>query len=392
MKKYLFLLFILLFIVATLCGTAFAQEDRKPILRLNRIDTTLYPTNFLNVTIIGKEGKSVDGLTAENFKVFEEGKEQKVLDVVQSDEKGMKLYIVLVIDTSGSMTPAIEDTKKAAEAFLTYLSPQDEVAVLSFANTYMLKCDFTSDREVLKSAIQSLQPNGGTALYAATYQALTMFDKVEDGNKAVIVLTDGQNNMMGSLQDCIDSSYEKGVPIFTIGLGSSVDQNSLDMMATQTGGMFKYAPDSTELEEIYKSLATQLKKQYWVKYVASPQRWPKSRVPDITVRLNKVEGGAGLESSLAFYIVPVQWWKIITGYVLIELVLIMLTYLLFRLFWGKMGMNPVTATRLSIFILIVLTIIWYCFVFFHFIPFLYFLLIALGQLVLLIIPIKMLAK
>ena len=390
-------IFTIIFIVLVIMGTmglkpSSAQEDRKVLLRLNRIDTTLYPTNFLNVTIIGKEGKSIDGLTKENFKVFEEGKEQKVLDVVQSDEKGQKIYIVLAIDCSSSMGHAMEDTKNAAKSFLTNIGPQDEVAVLSFANTYTLKSDFTQDREVLNSAIDGLKAHGGTSLYASTHKALTMFDEVEDGNKAVIVLTDGRNTVSGSLQECLDTSFEKGVPVFTIGLGNSVDQASLTKLADETGGIFRHAPDSTELEEVYKSLATHLKKQYWVKYAASPQKWPKTKVKDVTVRLNKVKGGSGLESSLSFYIVPLQWWKLITAYILIELVLILLTYLLFRLFWNKMNMNPIAATRLSIFILIVLTIVWYSLVFFRFVPFLYFILIAIAQLVLLIIPIRALGK
>lgn len=366
------------------------QASDRVILKLNRTDTTLYPTNFLNITIIGKEGKPIEGLKPENFQVFEDGKEQKVLDVVQSDEKGSTIYVALVIDTSGSMNPAMEDTKKAATAFLEYLSPQDQVAIISFSNTYTLQCDFTGDREILKSAIKELKPIGGTALFYSVNQTLGIFDKVEEGNRAIIVMTDGRNNMPGSTQQCIDKSRLNGVPVFTIGLGPLVDKASLSNLASETGGIFRFAPTSSELEEIYKSLANQLKKQYWVKYKASPQHWPKTPVK-ASVKLQKVPGATGLESTLA-YIVPLQWWKLITAYVLIEFALIFLTYFLFKLFWRKMNMDPVAATRLSIIILMILTVIWYTLMFVRFVPIWLFLLIAFGQLIILFIPIKLMGK
>jgi len=325
-NRILICLFCFLLIFQFLAGgNAYSQEKKKPAIKigggarikLNRVDTTLYPTNFLNVTIISKDGKPIEGLTKDHFQVMEEGKEQKVLDVVQSDEKGAKLFIVLVIDASGSMGQAMDDTKAAAESFLDYLSPEDQVAILSFSNFYTLLCDFTSDRETLKTAIKSLKPMGGTALYSSTAKALTMFENIEEGNKVIIVLTDGRNNRPGAMEECINLSHANGVPIFTIGLGDSVDKTSLSLMASETGGMFRHAPTSGELEEVYKSLATQLKKQYWVKYAASPQKWPKSP-SSVSIQLKNVIGAGGQQSSLR-YIVPLQWWKLITAYILVEL-------------------------------------------------------------------------
>lgn len=371
-----------------------AAESDKVILLLNRIHTKQYPDNFLNVTIIGKEGKPLEGLTEENFVVYEGEKKQKVLRVVQSDEKGETIYIVLVIDTSGSMTAAMENLKEAGVAFLDNLSPNDQVAVLSFSHLSVLECNFTSDKSTLESAIGKLKAGGGTTLYTAVSRALDLFDDVEGGNRAIVAITDGVSADRGLMEQVIRKSQEKGVPVFTVGLGSQVDQASLGQFAGQTGGMFRYAPDSGDLKDIYESLAKQLKKQYWVEYRATPQKWPKS-IGEASIRLNKVPGGDGLSSTL-HYMVPLQWWKIITAYVLIELAFILLMYLLFQLFWRRMGMDPVFATRLSIIILIVLTLAWYVFLFFRYVPvdfkLQYFALIGLAQMILLIIPIKVLAK
>lgn len=371
-----------------------SQDQNLVMMRLNRIDAGQYPDNFLNVTIIGKEGQSIDGLTKDNFLVIEDGKEQNVIRAAQDNEQRVGANIMLLIDTSGSMVEAMEDTKTAAKSFVENLSPQDKAAIMSFSNIFTLHADFTTDKELLKSAIDRLEPMGGTLLYVSTYSAIKHFDKVEEGNKAVIVLTDGMNTGPGSVEDCITSSHLYGVPIYTIGLGPEIDQTSLSRIAAESGGMYSYAPQSAELQKIYDSLAAQLKKQYWVHYKANPQKWPKT-LSSVTVKLKDVQGSEGMESTLN-YVVPIQWPKIIFIYIIIVIALLPFMYLLFRLFWKKMDMNPVTATKFSIIIIFILVIIWYIFLFARFVPedlsLLYFALIGIGQLLLLIIPIKLLGK
>jgi VWFA-related protein len=372
------------FLQAPLQGFASDQV----ILRLNRVDSNLYPTNFLNVCLIGPDGKPIENLKPDNFQVIEDGKEQKVLDVAQSGDKGAAISVVLVIDTSGSMHGAMEDMKTAAKSFVRNLSTGDKIAIVSFSDFSTVDCDFTDDRKLLETAIDGLKPSGSTALYTTVVESAKLFENVKEGNKAIVVMTDGMNNRGGAIDACVKSGLEKGVPIFTIGLGN-VDKMSLEFLATETGGMFRYAPTSSELEEIYKSLANQLKKQLWIKYEANPQRWPKTKVNTI-IKLKGIPG-AGMTSSLN-YIVPLQWWKVITIYVLIEVVLVVLCYLLFNVFWKKMNMDPVSATRFAIFILIALTTVWYTVMFILFVPITYFLLIGLAQLILLSIPIKLMAK
>jgi VWFA-related protein len=370
-----------------------SPQAEQTTLRLNRIDTTLYPTNFLNVTVIGPDGKPIENLKPENFVVMEEGKEQKVLDVAQSNEKDPSIHVVLVIDCSSSMIPNMDDTKNAAKLFLQNLSPDDKAALISFSTDVTLDSNFTNDRKPLETAIDNLKPRNATALYWATKDSIDLFKDVKSGNKAVLVLTDGMNNGPGSADECIKKSVNAGVPIFTIGLGNSLDA-SLDTMARDTGGIYRHAPTSADLADVYKSLAAQLKKQLWVKYVAKPQKWPKTPV-QASIRLQNVPGwSSGTENSL-MYIVPVQWWKIILSFVLVEIILILLTYFLFWFFWKKMSMSPVASTNFSVALLVVLTLIWYTVMF---IPFMfpvmmhYFVLIGIGLALVLYGSVKMLAK
>jgi VWFA-related protein len=379
-------IFLAAMLVFLTCPGAGAKQAS---IRLNRVDSSLYPTNFLNVTVLGPGGKPLEGLKPANFTVTEDNKEQKVLDVAQSDEKGAPIHVALVLDCSGSMNEAMQDTRNAAKAFLKNLSPGDRVAVMTFSDESSLECGFTSDHGTLEAAIDGIRPMGATALYRSIVDALLLFGDAQAGNKAVIVLTDGKNNKFGTPYECVMKSLAMGVPIYTVGLGEDVDRDILAGLAEETGGFYRYAPTSGELEEIYRSLASQLKSQLWVKYQAEPQKWPRTKVR-ASIML-KDTPGAGASSSLG-YLVPLQWWKLILGYLLLEVVLILACYLLFRILWQKGGMDPVLATRLSILALFVLTCAWYAFVFMQFIPVHYFALIGLAQLFLLLIPLKALSN
>jgi len=362
-------------------------------LNLTRIDTGLYPTNFIRINVTGEEGRPVENLKKEDFKVTENGKEQKVLELVQSNDKFGNTRIVMMIDTSSSMEESLPDVKKAASAFIDCLFGEDQVAVLAFSSSSLLVSDFTSDPASVKASIEGLRAMGETSLYDSTLRAIDMLQEKGGDNCAVIVLTDGVDTASGNglgdgLTMCIKKSREAGVPIYTIGLGNEANQFILQKLADSTGGIFKAAPSSADLEEIYKALGSQIKKQAWLKYTACRTAWPGT-VVNVTVRLENRNIGI-IEKSIT-YKVPVQWWKLILSYLMIESAFVVLTYFVFRLLWKKIGLNPVAATNLSIIILIIATLIWYSFIFIRFVPFYIFIPAAILQLLLLAIPIKKLA-
>ncbi len=393
MKKPEYKIILVLLAVFLFAFTKSAPCQEPARINLNRVDTTLYPTVFLNVTVIGSDGRPLEDLKPENFQVLEKETEQKVLDVVGSDYLGAPIYVALVIDASGSMYHLMEDTRNASRVFLENLGAGDHVTLLSFAENPLRHTDFTSDTGVLHQAIDDIRPYGPTALYASVSRALDSFIPVREMgqpvNMAVVVLTDGKNNQPGTLEECVEKSISLGVPVFSIGLGRSVDEESLQYLARRTGGSYIFAPTSADLEDVYKALASQLKSQLWIKYRAKPQHWPRTRLT-ATISLRQIPG-AGDSSSLD-YVVPLQWWKLILTYVLLEIVLILACYLLFRLLYRRMNMDPVAATRLSIITLVLITGIWFWFIFFPFIPLTYFVLIGAGQALLLIIPIKLLSS
>ncbi|MFP4498304.1 MAG: vWA domain-containing protein [Vulcanimicrobiota bacterium] len=399
-KFYAYSVFIIIFLMFFI-KSGFSREvlshekddkNDKITYTINRIDSTLYPTNFLNITIIGEERKELQKLKPEDFVVIEDGKEQKVLDVVQADKvepNKSKMNVVLVIDTSGSMVPAMDNTREAAKLFIKQLDADDSAAIVSFSDQAILECNFTQDKAALESCIDNLKPNGATAFYMAVEEALYLFDGIEDSNRVVVVLTDGLNNRSGTLTECIEASEKFDAPVFTVGLGMMVDKVSLEKLAKETGGIFSFAATPEELEYIYKRLANALKSQLWVKYKASPQRWPKTLV-QVTSKLN-IKGKSTQEARMK-YRIPLQWWKVVTSYLVVEIILIILTYFMFKFLWKKMNFDPAVATRFAIVFLFILTMIWYTVMFIAFLPLHYFFGIGLIQLIILVFINKSMGK
>lgn len=257
MINWKFLPFVLLM---TLIGGAFvlAQSDD---LTINTIDDELFPELRIFLTVPGDTG----GLTADDFGVTVNGESTTIENVETIRSADVPISVVLVIDTSSSMSGSpLESTKSAALQFLDNLSDGDEVALVSFANRAVLVEDFTTDLDNVASSIQSLTPNGRTALYDAVAFADGIAQNAS--NPAFVVfLTDG--NEYGGLSSAgrdssINSATESDNPFFVIGLGYSIDIPYLSSLSTDTGGEFYESPEPDSLENIYSFLADSLRTQY----------------------------------------------------------------------------------------------------------------------------------
>jgi len=353
------------------------------------VETGIYPDNFLNVTVLDGGGNPVLGLKQKDFRITEAGAPQEIKRLWEPKKRGGDIYIVLVIDCSGSMAgKPLEDAKAAAKSFLGFLSPGDRVALIKFSETWTTLMEFSTDRAALGSAIDSIQPGSSTAFYQAVIGGLNLFDKKNEGNKAVVALTDGKNNRSGTLDETLERSRAASVPVFTVGLGSDLDASSLRRLAQESGGVFYHAPVSSDLESIYRSIAVSLKNQYWIEYVASPSFWPHTMVE---ARVRVSAPAASGDSSLV-YRVPVQMWKWATYFVLGEIALFILCFFLYRVLWRRFSMDPQGATKLTVVVLLLGTFVWFTFNFLRILPCFVYLLVDLLIAIALAVSMKLLAK
>jgi Mg-chelatase subunit ChlD len=181
---------------------------------------------------------------------------------------GSPLDVVLVIDRSGSMsgTP-IQDARDAAKEFTDNLVSNSEVGIVSFASSSSVDKSMTllnayDNKVSVKSAIDSISDGGSTAMGEGMADANDLLINYgrSSARKVMIVLTDGETNAGDDQdgEDAIAYANSNDVTIYTIGLGSSLDEALLRHIASETGGTYYNAPGSSDLSEIYATISQEL--------------------------------------------------------------------------------------------------------------------------------------
>src|SRR5580704_14066301 len=221
-------------------------------------------TTIVNVfaTARDKRHAIITDLTKDDFKILEDGVEQKV--AFFSKEVNMPITLGLLIDTSASMDRMIEAEQDAASRFLReVMRPKDEAMVITFDFDVDLLADLTQDTSVLASAIHKprvkLKPVGGgcvvtagpfpeennsgcTVLYDAIYLACHEELATEAGRKGLIILTDAEDS--GSkmrLQDALGAAQRADAVIHVILISDRMatfgtEPGAAQRMAEDTGG------------------------------------------------------------------------------------------------------------------------------------------------------------
>jgi len=136
-----------------------------------RVDTTVV---LINVTVTDPLNRFVTGLEKENFKVFEDKGEQKIVHFASEDAP---LSIGLVFDTSGSMGNKLTKSRQAVGEFFKTANPDDEFFLVQFNDRPELIQDFTTNIEDIQNRLTFTQAKGRTALLDAVYMALHRMKK-----------------------------------------------------------------------------------------------------------------------------------------------------------------------------------------------------------------------
>ena len=183
------------------------------------------------------------------------------------------ITIVMVWDTSGSMTDAADDLRSAVEAYLSQVSKDEKLNLVRFSDDVeVLLADFTSDTKALTEASQNkFSVVGGTALQDAIAKAVELLEGVS-GNKGIVVMTDGADSVSQlSTGDLWKRLSQNRIRLYAIGLGVSLTDYSartasrgdrfLRHAADATDGQYFFAEQSEELKDYYLQIAEDLKKQ-----------------------------------------------------------------------------------------------------------------------------------
>ncbi|HEX3100579.1 MAG TPA: VWA domain-containing protein, partial [Pyrinomonadaceae bacterium] len=176
------------------------------------------------VSVLDRDGRFISGLKKTDFKIFEDGVEQKV-DYFQSVEQ--PFTVVIMIDVSPSTQFRIEEIQNSAMAFVDQLRPADRVMVVSFDSHVHVLTAPTNNHYELKNAIRQAEFGDGTSLYEAVDYVINNSLRQIQGRKAVVLFTDGVDTTSrhASYQSTIQETEEIDSLFYTIRYDTSGDMN-----------------------------------------------------------------------------------------------------------------------------------------------------------------------
>ena len=240
-------------VVFLAAGAAFAAQKSLKV----DVDLVLF-----NVTVTDSNNRFVENLKAENFQLFEDKLEQKIL-YFSSDVAPVSLGIVF--DISHSMHKKLDFAQQAAAKFLESGTPDDEYFLVEFSNRAKVAHGFTTDINRLRDRLAFKPAEGSTALYDGIYLGLAQLKKGQNPKKALLLITDGEDNHSRySRGDIREFIREADAQIFAIDLGRAL----LSDIAEMTGGR-SYRASEDNLEEVCEKIALELKSQYVIGYESS---------------------------------------------------------------------------------------------------------------------------
>lgn len=184
-----------------------------------------------------------------------------VLSYYSVEEKTNPIYdVYLVIDVSGSMLDEekLDNAKNAANIFIdSIVSDKNQIGLVIFQTEAKLLTKTTSDSTNLKSLVQSLQAGGDTAMGDAIKIAtdtLTVEGRTQV-NKIILLLTDGVVTTGIDPIQATELANQNDITIFTVGYGSDADANTLDAIATMTGGQYFHAQSGQDLVDVFNRIS-----------------------------------------------------------------------------------------------------------------------------------------
>src|SRR2546423_1648848 len=269
-----------------------AQQDQDDVVR---VSTDLV---VINATVLNRDGKFASHLKRTDFKIFEDGSEQKVSSF-SAEETPFAAAVLL--DTSGSMESRLTLGRGAAIRFLDGLRDEDVAAVYNFDVRVQQIQDFSPGRDLPAKAF-TLKTRNMTALNDAVLQASTDLAGREEKRRAIVILSDGgENSSRASSDKALERALQAGATIYAVNMGQQGAQRDIQAsgilrnFAEKSGGRYIDSPGGQTLRDAFASIAEELGHQYTIAYRptnhAHDGQWRAIGVKlskvDLTVRTRK---------------------------------------------------------------------------------------------------------
>ena len=257
---------------------------------INENDVVKVDTNLvnLNVRVIDRNNRPIGNIRQDDFKVYEDGVLQPI-GFFSTEE--VPVSYGLAVDNSGSMRSQIDKVIEAGKILINTNKAGDETFLVRFIDSEKIETmqDFTSDKERLSDALDSMYIEGGqTAIIDAVYLASERVSSYKKGDdlsdrrrRALIVVTDGEDrNSFYKVDQLFAKLREEDVQIFVIGFVNELDKEGgiirkspkdkavdlINRLAKETGGRAFFPINLSELNDIAREISGDLRTQYVLGY------------------------------------------------------------------------------------------------------------------------------
>ena len=248
-------------------GAVSVLADQQPTFRSSVRTVPVY------ATALDASGRLVPDLAQEDFEILDNG---KPVSISSFSNDPQPFTVVVMLDTSASMTEHLKLLNQAAEQFLIRLLPVDRAQVGAFNDKLQLSGTFTNDRDELIAALDDLQFGNSTRLWDGLGFSLDALKPV-DGRKVVLLFTDGED--FGSrtrFGDMVNRARDEEVMVYGIGLEvnyfngarqvRSKPDRSLRRIAEETGGGSFELQKTDQLSSTFTRVAQELRSQYLIAF------------------------------------------------------------------------------------------------------------------------------
>lgn len=267
----------------------------------------------IDVRVVDRNGRPVNGLRQSDFRVLEEGQPQEIKFFSTSE---VPTNYTMVVDNSGSMRQQLDKVIEAGKILVNANKKDDETSIIRFVGNDKITIDqdFTANKADLDEALDNMFIEGGqTAVRDAVYLAAQRVSEYEKSNKqedrkrrAIILVSDGEDrNSYYSEAQLFEMLRESNVQIYVIGFINDLDTDAgfirkspkekskafLQRLADETGGRAYFPNSISELPEIAKSIGSELRMQYSIGYLP-PNDVPPGTYRNIKVLVNDGPGAA----------------------------------------------------------------------------------------------------
>jgi Ca-activated chloride channel family protein len=256
-------------------------------------------TSLVNVavTVEDARGRPIDGLTAHDFVLRQDGRKQKIDMCARMGEAGggraTSLDVALLVDTSDSMLETLRRSQEAAVRFLTTLPNAQEIIVVFFDQTQRVEHFDREHPEALFERLKTIPDGGNTALRDAIAFSLRALG-TSNGRSALVLLTDGIDTVSATTRPALDKAvqstavtiYPVAYPAAPTGDGPDPQEalKELNRLAQGTGGRLFKLPNEQALPGVLDEIAADLRAQYVLGF-APDAAGPPGRLRRISVRV-----------------------------------------------------------------------------------------------------------